>query len=49
MKILKTSGVVMGGIALALSILNIIPENTFLHVMVVSIFIIVTNNKEETQ
>ena len=49
MKIFKMGGVAMGGIALALSILNIIPEDTFLHVMVVSIFIIVTNNKEETQ
>ena len=37
MKMLKTGGVAMGGIALALSILNIIPEDTFLRVMVVSI------------
>ena len=43
----KYGGIVMGLIGLILDLFNIIDESVFMRFMVISIFVIVTNNQTE--
>lgn len=49
MKNLKIYGTLIGAVSLILNIFHIIPNETFLSLMVTSIFIIVTCNEEEVK